>query len=246
VRTIAVLCLCALCALPFAFADDNPKPPDSPPDGTPPPDGAKPPEPKDPKVEPKKEEVAKPDPASPFQRVLKELTALIAREKTKPQYDKALVADLEEIVKTYAKMGEKPLKLEDLSEADRKKLEDEVRKKLEAERPLPPVPGGDPAGAPPGGGPGDWLQKEKERRIERITEGVDLSDEQRDKVKDMLSQYIDDSLVAWQNQDYGAINDIKSELEKQLKPVVGAKKAKDIINNVNRETPGWRGGRGGR
>ena len=249
-RTIAVLCLAALFALPIAFADDTGKPPNAPPDGAPAPDETKPPESAPPKKEePKKDEPAKPDTASPFQRILKELTSLIAREKTKPVFDKPLVADLEEMVKTYAKMGEKSVKLEDLSEADRKKLEDEVRKKLEAERPLPPVPGagGDPgAAAGGGGGPGDWLQKEKDRRIDRIVEDVDLTDEQREKVKEMLSQYIDDSFVAWQNGDYAGMNDMKSGLEKQLKPVVGQKKTKDIINNVNRETPGGRGGRGGR
>jgi hypothetical protein len=250
-RIVAFLAVLALVALPYALADGDPKPPDGPPDGAPvapkegkaggekPADAGKPEEPK------------KPDSVSPFQRILKELTALVAREKSKPTFDKGLVSDLEDIVKTYARMAEKPVKLEDLSEADRLRLEDEMRKKLaDEQRPLPPLPGGaggDPGGpdaGAPGGGGGDWLAREKQRRIDRITEGVDMTDAQREKVLDLLSQYIDDAFVAWQNGDVGAVNGMKSDLEKQLKPVVGPKKAKDIINNVNREASGFRGGRG--
>ena len=41
--------------------------------------------------------------------------------------------------------------------------------------------------------------------------------------------------------------DLKKDAENRLKMVVGAKKAKDIMNNVNRQLPnrrGWGGGGG--
>ncbi len=239
-RTLALtLALITALGAFSALADETGKPPAGPPD-----DSAPPPE--APAAAPGKEAAA----TSPFARILKELTALVAREKAKPQFDKALVSDLEEIVKTYSAMKDaKPVRLEDLPEADRKRLEDEVRRKVEAERgPVAgggdPGAGGGPGGGPGGGGPGgDWLERERQRRVGKALEGVELTDEQRPEVETMVSEFLADAFVAYTNQDVGTVNDLKNDLEKRLKAKVGAKKAKDIINNLNRQMPG-RGGFG--
>jgi len=65
-------------------------------------------------------------------RMIRDLKALVTREKAKPEYDKELVKELETIVKVHEK-NRKPVTLDDLSEKDRQRLKAEVRKQLEAE-----------------------------------------------------------------------------------------------------------------
>ena len=163
---------------------------------------------------------------TPIQRILKELKTLVDREKSKPEYDADLVKDIEKLVKSFEKQV-KPVTLDDLTEEDRARLEDEVRKKIEEER----------RAAGGGGGGGDW----QSRAVERTLEGVDLKDDEKEKVTALLVEYQKDVGVAYRNQDYKLVGDLKKDLEKQLTREIGRNRAKDIMNNVNRQF----GGRGG-
>ena len=69
-----------------------------------------------------------------------------------------------------------------------------------------------------------------------------LSDKQKAKVDEILDGYIEEAKVAIAERDWSLGNDLKKDLEKDLKKVVGSKKAKDIINNINRQS-GWGRGR---
>jgi hypothetical protein len=160
-----------------------------------------------------------------MQRLLKDLKGLVAREKAKPTYDHDLVKDLEELAKSYEKQV-KPITLADLPEADRKRLEDEARKKVEEEFKQ----------RGPGGGGADW----QARSVERALEGVDLPEAKRAKVSELLGEFTKEVMVAYQNQDFKLIGDLKKDLEKQLTREVGRNRAKDIMNNVNK----MGGGRG--
>jgi len=177
---------------------------------------------------------------TPIDQMIRDLKALIAREKAKPEYDTNLVKELEAIVKSYER-NRKPISLDDLTEEDRRRLEAEVRKKIEAERRER-----DTGGAGDGGG--DWADRWLKGRVDRVLEGVELKDEQRPKVEELLMDFGKDVGVAYQNRDNKLVKDLKNDLEKSLKKVVGHRKAKDIMNEVNKQFGGWGrgGGRGGR
>jgi hypothetical protein len=175
---------------------------------------------------------AKEKPATGLQKLLKELRSLVVRESAKPEIGKGFLEVLEKMIKAFEK--EKPAKvtLEDLSEVDRERLKEELRGQMVEER---------RAGGGAGGGEGaDWATRERNRRVERSLEGVSLKDDQREKVEEMLGEFFTDAWTARSNREYGLVNDLKRDLEKRLKRVVGSKMAKDIINNVNRQLPGRR------
>ena len=154
---------------------------------------------------------------------------MVAREKAKPEFDEKLVKDLEKLVKTCKQEAKKPIKLEDLTEKDRDLLKEEVRKELAAEA---KAAGEERAE--------DWRERSKNRQKERALEGVDLTDKQREKVESLLGDFADETASAYQGGDMGMINELKKDLEKRLKREVGNKKARQIINNVNKQL----GGRG--
>jgi hypothetical protein len=189
--------------------------------------------------EAKKDEAKKPT-ETPLALIIRELKALVAREKAKPEFDKELVKDLDRLVRTFEKMN-KPVKLEDLSSEDRKKLEDQVKEEMARER----AAGGGGGGGPPGGG--DWASRWSNRVKEKALEDVQLSDKQAEKVNELLDNYLEENRVALQERDRGLQRDLKNDLEKDLRKVVGNKKAKDILNNINKQSGwgGW-GGFGGR
>ena len=168
---------------------------------------------------------------TPIQKILKELKGMVAREKAKPEFDEKLVKDLDRLVKTFEREAKKPIKLEDLPEKDRERLKEEVKEELVAEREAEAEERG-----------GDWREKAKARQTERALEGVDLSDKQREKVEPLLKDFADEATSAYQGGDMGMINELKKDLEKRLKREVGNKKARQIINNVNKNL----GGRGRR
>ncbi len=174
-----------------------------------------------------KEGSAKPGkkPATPLRRILKELKALVARAKARPDHDAALLAEIEKLIRSFEKEAKKPVKLEDLSEADRKKLEQEVREKIAKER----------REAPGGGGGADWISRARKRAVDRALEGVELEDEQRKKVEEMLSGFAEEAWSAWSNRDYKVLKELKNDLEKRLKKEVGYRKARRIMNNVNKQ-----------
>jgi type I site-specific restriction endonuclease len=176
-----------------------------------------------------------PKPVTPIQKILKELKGLVAREKAKPEFDEKLVKDLQKLVKTFDKEAKAPIKLEDLSEADRERLKEEVRKEIEAE-----------AAAAGEERREDWREREAKRRVDAALEGVELTDEQREKVEGMLKDFTEETASAYRGGDVGLVNDLKKDLEKRLKREVGNKKARDIINNVNKQLGRGRGGWGGR
>ncbi len=171
----------------------------------------------------------KPKAVTPIQKILKALESIVAREKTKPEFDEKLVKDLEKLVKTFKKEAKKPVKLEDLTKKDREILKEEVRKELAAEA---EAEGEERAE--------DWRERAKKRQAERALEGVELTDKQREKVEPLLSDFADEAASAYQGGDMGMINELKKDLEKRLKREVGNKKARQIINNVNKQL----GGRG--
>ncbi len=171
----------------------------------------------------------KPKAVTPIQKILKALESMVAREKAKPEFDEKLVKDLEKLVKTFKQEAKKPIKLEDLTEKDRDLLKEEVRKELAAEA---KAAGEERAE--------DWRERSKNRQKERALEGVDLTDKQREKVESLLGDFADETASAYQGGDMGMINELKKDLEKRLKREVGNKKARQIINNVNKQL----GGRG--
>jgi len=161
----------------------------------------------------------------PVDRMIRDLKALIAREKAKPEYSKELVKELEALIRTHEK-NRKPVKLEDLSEADRKRLTAEVRKQIEAEYK------GRAGGRDGGGGGGDWADK--------VMDAAKLSDEERGKVEGLLTDFAKDAASAVRNGDNKLVKDLKNDLEKQLKKKIGYNKTKKVMNEVNKQF----GGRG--
>jgi hypothetical protein len=171
----------------------------------------------------------KKSPTTPIRRLLSELEAIVAREKARPEHDERLVGDLEELIEAFrkAEADSRPVvRLDDLSEEDRERLKEEVKEELAEER-----------GAGDGG---DWASRERARRVEAALEDVRLTDEQRGKVEEMLGEFMGDAWAAYRNGEVGLVNDLKKDLEKRLRGIVGRKKAKDIINNVNRQLVGRR------
>ncbi|MHC4860052.1 MAG: hypothetical protein ACYTDY_08175 [Planctomycetota bacterium] len=177
---------------------------------------------------------------TPLQKLLKELKALVAREKAKPKHDKGIVKDILDLVKSFEKKKEEPVKLEDLSEADRKRLEAEVRKKMEDENKDAAARGGGDRG-----GPGDWWSRRLKEAVAKALDEVKLTDEQRKKCEEILNDFAPEFYQAQRNSDFKLAKDLKTDAEKRLKKVVGAKKARDIMNNINRMLPNRRGGWGG-
>jgi hypothetical protein len=170
---------------------------------------------------------------TPIQKILKELKGLVAREKARPEFDEKLVKDLQKLVKSFEKEAKKPIKLEDLPEKERERLKQEAKEELVAER---EAEGEDRAE--------DWQERAKAQRTERALEGIELSEKQRGKVEPLLKDFADSAASAYKGGDYGMVKELKNDLEKRLKKVVGNKKARKIINNLNRSLGGR--GRGGR
>jgi len=170
---------------------------------------------------------------TPIQKILKELKGLVAREKAKPEFDEKLVKDLQRLVKTFEKDAKKPIKLEELSKKDRERLKAEVKEELVAEQEAEREERGE-----------SWRERSKARQTERALEGVELSEKQKAKVEPLLKDFADEAASAYQGGDFGMVNELKKDLEKRLKREVGNKKARQIINNVNKQLGGR--GRGGR
>lgn len=200
VRTVLVILLAALILTPFALAEDKA--------------GGK-------------KDTKKPA-GTPFDKLIRDLRGLIAREKAKPEYAKDLVRDLERLVKSHEK-SRPAVRLEDLSEEDREKLIAEVRQQLADER----------RGREDGGG-NDWTK----RRVERVMENVKIRDDKVAEVEELLTDYAKDVATAYGNGDYKLIGDLKKDLEKSLMKSVGRKTAKDIMNEINKQFGGRRGGWG--
>ncbi len=137
--------------------------------------------------------------------------------------------DLERLVKAFEKDAKKPIKLEDLPEKERERLKAEAREELVAEREAESEQRGE-----------DWRERAKSRQTERALQGVDLTEKQRAKVEPLLKGFADEAASAYQGGDMGMINELKKDLEKRLKREVGSRKARQIINNVNKQL----GGRG--
>jgi hypothetical protein len=171
---------------------------------------------------------------TPLQKLLKELKTLVAREKSKPEHDEELLDEIESLVELFARQKEEPVSLDDLSEKDRKRLEDEVRKKMQEER-------GAAAQGRGAGGREDWMARRYREAVDKSLEGVRMSDDQREKCEEILSDFVKEFAPALQRGDFKMANDLKKDAENRLKKVVGAKKAKDIMNNVNRQLPNRRG-----
>ena len=170
---------------------------------------------------------------TPVDRVIRDLKALVAREKAKPEYDKELVKELEVLIRTHEK-NRKPVKLEDLSEADRKRLTAEVRKQIAAENRERAGGGGRD------GGGGDWADRWTKGRVDTVMKNADLTDAERGKVEDLLMDFAKDATSAVRNGDNKLVKDLKNDLEKQLKKKISYKKAKKVMNEVNKQF----GGRG--
>jgi hypothetical protein len=186
---------------------------------------------------PEKEKEKKKKAETPLKKIIKELKSLVALQKAQPAYDKAVVKELERLIRTFEKM-DKPVSLDDLSEADRKRLEEEVRRKIAEEQKEAA------AGRGGGGGREDWAARAQERALEQALEGIELDEKRKKKVETILTDFTKDYFVAMQNRDYKLQSDLKKDCEKELTKVVGRKKAKDIMNNVNRNLGGRRGGWG--
>jgi len=169
----------------------------------------------------------------PVDRMIRDLKALIAREKAKPEYSKELVKELEALIRTHEK-NRKPVKLEDLSEADRKRLTAEVRKQIEAEYKERA------GGRDGGGGGGDWADRMVKGRVDKVMNAAKLSDEERGKVEGLLTDFAKDAASAVRNGDNKLVKDLKNDLEKQLKKKIGYNKTKKVMNEVNKQF----GGRG--
>ena len=163
-----------------------------------------------------------------LQKILKQLKTLLAREKASPEHDKKLVKELEAIVKLFEREKEKPLT-----------LEDEVRKKMEEEG-KGAAGGRDPSAE-------DWVSRRYREAVAKSLEGVKMTPEQRKQCEEIMGDFVKEFAPAQQRNDYKLSTDLKRDAERRLKKVVGAKKAKDIMNNVNRQLPnrrGWGGGGG--
>ena len=165
---------------------------------------------------------AKAKPATPLAKLLAELTAIIAREKAKPEYSKSLIANLEALIKIYSRQ-QKPVSLADLSEADRKRLEEEVRAKMEKER---ENRGGD--------GGGDWKERAASRVLEGAYEDVKVTEKEREKTDPIITELANEAVPAQLRGDYKVVKDLKKDAERRLKKIVGNKRTRDIMNNLNR------------
>jgi hypothetical protein len=176
--------------------------------------------------------------ATPVDRMIRDLKALVAREKAKPEYSKELVKELETLIRTHEK-NRKPVKLEDLSDEDRKRLTAEVRKQIEAEN---RERGG---GRDGGGGGGDWADRAVKGRVDSVMEKAELSDEEKTKAEGLLTDFAKDVTTAVRNGDNKLVKDLKNDLEKQLRKKIGHTKTKKVMNEVNKQF-GGRGRWGGR
>ena len=186
-------------------------------------------------------------PPTVLEKLIKELKGMVARETAQPEHDKDLLKDIQSLIKSFEKLAKKEAEeearrkvdLDDLSEEDRAALREQMREELRKE--FAEGRGEGEGGEEGGGGGGDWAEREKNRRIEKVLEDVKLKEEQRAAVEEMLGDFISDAYAATRNGDAGLVNDLKKDLEKRLRREVGGTKAKQIINNVNRNLPrrGW-------
>ena len=74
---------------------------------------------------------------------------------------------------------------------------------------------------------------------------VKLTEAERKKTDEILTEFSKEAYPAYFRGEYKVVNDLKKDTEKRLKRVVGNKRTRDIMNNVNRQM-GRRGGWGGR
>jgi len=225
-RIVAALLILALLAGSVAIAED--------------PAGKAPEENGAEKKDAKDEKADKPEkPQTPLGRLLAALETLVASERTKPDHDKKLLKRIESRVKLFSKEKEKPVSLDDLSEEDRERLEAQALAKARDELREAGQDGGG------GGGPGDWWAQRYQEAVAKALDGEGLKEDQREKCKEILDDFVKEYDPALRRGDYKLANDLKNDAEKRLRKVVGGKKAKDIMNNINRQLPsrgGWGGG----
>jgi hypothetical protein len=114
----------------------------------------------------------------------------------------------------------KPVTLAELTESERKALEEELRKETrEQENPLQ-----------------GWQQ----RAIERSLEGAELSEEQELAARDIISTWFADSLKARADGDSKRSSDLKRQRNKDLTKALGRKRARKVINNLDQMGNRWR------
>jgi hypothetical protein len=184
----------------------------------------------------KKEEVKK---ETPLEKLLSELKTLTAKEKAKPQYDTELVKHIDALVKAFSRKTKGEVKLEDLSEEDRKKLEEEIREKVRAEWAERGQDGN-------GDGDGERGAEWRAGLVDRAKENVEFRESEVAEVDEILNDVLTEGYAALRERDYKLVQDVKDDGEKRLRRVIGASRAKKVMNNVNRMLSNRWGGRGGR
>ncbi|MEN8149834.1 MAG: hypothetical protein ABFS86_08430 [Planctomycetota bacterium] len=80
-----------------------------------------------------------------------------------------------------------------------------------------------------------------EGRVDRVMDGAELTEKERERVKPLLTDYGNDAVAAARDGDHKRLQDLKNDLEKKLRKVVSGRKAKKIMNEVNKQFGSRRG-----
>jgi hypothetical protein len=159
-------------------------------------------------------------------RLVRELETSIAVLKAAKTADVETIQSLEKALEDARKLAQ-PITASELTEEERKRLADEMKKDGED---APPKDGG--------GGPGDeWRQ----RALAGAFKDADLSEAEQMTATKIINEWYPKSTAAWASRDSKAISDLKRERDESLEKALGKKKAQKVINNLNAM-----GGRGGR
>jgi len=142
----------------------------------------------------------------------------------------ALVASLEGLLAQLEKNGR-------LDEAVRKVLVDAIAKARLLAEPLKVAELTDDERAA--------LEKQlfKERLVTKALEGAGLSQAETSKASELVSTWYSQSMAARSKGEAKQVGDLKRKRDKDLKSLLGRRKAQRVINNLNRLSgPGYGGG----
>jgi hypothetical protein len=79
---------------------------------------------------------------------------------------------------------------------------------------------------------GGWLTRMTERLLETAFEGVDLSQDERDGVSELIADWYRRSFSARKAGDSKRVSDLKRERDKELRKLIGNRDARRVITNL--------------
>lgn len=162
-------------------------------------------------------------------RLVRELESTIAILKAAKTADAETIAALEKALEDARRLAQ-PITAAELTEDERKRLAEEMRKA--GDDPAPKDGGGAP-GAP---GSDEWRQ----RQLANAFKDADLTETEQDAATKILNDWWPKWGAAWGARDSKQMSDLKRERDESLEKALGKKKAQKVINNLNAMGPGRR------